>query len=53
MPRETKTAVELDVTEHRSDLVWRRGETTRVKRRIRRRERHDARQQLRREDGRP
>lgn len=50
MARQTKTADEIDVTEHRNTLVWRRGEVGRVKRRMRRRERHDGKQQTRNEE---
>lgn len=50
MPRQTKTADEIDVTEHRNVLVWRRGEVGRVKRGMRRRERHEGKQQTRTEE---
>lgn len=47
MPRKTKSADEVDAVESRRYLVWRRGEVAGIKRRIRRRERRDAKQRLR------
>ena len=43
----TKNGLELDVIEHRNDLVWRRSEVRNVKRAINRRFRREARQLLR------
>jgi hypothetical protein len=43
----TKNGLELDVIEHRKDLVWRRSEVRNVKRAINRRFRREARQLLR------
>lgn len=51
MKRQTKRADEVDAVRARRFLVWRRGEIAEIKRRMRRRERHDARQQLRRTEG--
>jgi hypothetical protein len=49
--RRAKRADEQDVvTGWRRVLCWRRGEVSRVKRRMRRRERHDARRELRRDE---
>lgn len=50
--RRAKTADEFDVVSRwRRVLSWRRGEVARIKRRMRRRERHEARQTLRRTEG--
>ena len=53
MKRKTKTAVEQDVASRvgRRVLHWRRGETAAIKTRMRRRERREARQELRRTEG--
>lgn len=51
MKRATKRADEVDAVEVRHHLVWRRGEIAAIKRRMRRRERHEARQQLRGTEG--
>lgn len=42
-----KNGLELDVIEHRNDLVWRRSEVRNVKRAMNRRFRREARQFLR------
>lgn len=52
MPRQVRHADEVDVVSRwRRVMSWRPGEVAAIKRRIRRRERHEARQQLRREEG--
>lgn len=48
MKRRTRRGDEVDAVEHRDVLVWRRGEVAAIKRRMRRRERHNARRELRR-----
>lgn len=48
--RLAKRADEVDAVEVRHHLVWRRGEVREIKRRMRRRERHEARQKLRRQE---
>jgi hypothetical protein len=49
--RQARRADEQDVvTGWRRVLSWRRGEVAAVKRRMRRRERHDARRELRRDE---
>ena len=44
--RKTVSGDEVDVVYARKHLVWRRGEVTRIKRQMRRRERHEARAEL-------
>ena len=52
MKRKTVKADEFDVTTRwRRILVWRRGEVSAVKRRMRRRERHDAQRDIDRRQG--
>lgn len=45
--RLTKSGAELDVVEHRKHLNWQRGEVRKLKRQMNRRERREARREIR------